>query len=378
MKANPLYFDNAASTQIDDIVLDEYKNMLSDIYANPSSLHSLGINGEKIIINSKKIISNLLNVHADEIIFTSGGTESNNTAILGTCEKFRERGGHFITNVIEHPSVLEPFKFLESVGFEVTYLKVDKNGEFSLEELENSIRENTRLVSIMHVNNETGNINPISKIGKIIKNANSQILFHVDGVQGFGKIPINLKDCNVDFYSASGHKIHAPKGIGFLYKKKNISINPLILGGGQQNKLRAGTENPPLVHSFAKAATIAFEKLDENHKHVQSLKSYVIDELKSLNISVIGSENTSGYILNLFIDKKIKGEVLLNALSIANIYISTGSACNSTRQKKTVIAHIDNSKENNIIRISFSRLNTLNECTILVKTIFENIKIFGF
>lgn len=383
MKVNTLYFDNAASTSINPVVLEEYTQMLSKTYSNPSALHFLGLESEKIINNAKKTLSNMLKVSTDEIFFTSCGTESNNTAILGVAEKFRDKGGHFITNVIEHPSVLEPFKHLESIGFEVTYLKVDKNGEFSLEELKSSIKENTRLVSIMHVNNETGNINPIFEIGQILKNANTlnasnkQILFHVDGVQGFGKIPINLKDCNVNFYCASGHKIHAPKGIGLLYKKKNVPLTPLILGGGQQNKMRSGTENPPLVHSFALSSQICFDDINKNYEYVQNLKIFTLNELKELEPVVIGSENSSPYILNLFI-KQIKGEILLNSLSMKNVCISTGSACNNTRQKKSVISNIDTTKENNVIRISFSTLNTLEECSLLAKNIIETVKEFSF
>lgn len=372
-----IYLDNAASTPISKEVIEEYTNLLTNNYANPSSLHKLGINSEKIIKNTRDVISSKLNISPNEIIFTSGGTESNNLAIFGIAERFRNQGGHFITNVIEHPSVLEPYKILEERGFSVTYLKVDNNGLISLNDLENAITSDTRMVSIMQVNNEIGNINPISEIGSLVKKVNKRTLFHVDGVQGFGKISIDLYKSNVDFYSVSGHKIHAPKGVGFLFKKNNVTLPAILHGGSQQNNLRSGTENPPLVHALGIASKIAFNNLDKNYNHVANLKNHFLDKLNQtdLNFEIMG-ENQSPYIVSLFING-VRGEVILNDLSSKNIFVSTGSACNTNRQKKNVISHLDKNKIDGIIRISFSHLNTSDECDELVNSLVNSINQFS-
>lgn len=357
-----IYFDNGATTKVSEEVLNEILDTSRNYFANSSSLHKLGFLAEQKIISSKEKIAKVLGVSENEIYFTSGGTESNNIAILGTANAYKKIGNKVITMKIEHPSVMMPFKKLEE-DFDVVYLDVDKKGYVDISQLENSIDENTILVSLMYVNNEIGTIQNIQEIAKIIKEKNSKTIFHVDAVQAFGKFKINTK--NIDILSMSGHKIHAPKGIGALYVKKGVRLEKLFFGSSQQNDFRAGTLNNEGIVSLGLATEISYKNLDENYKKVLEIKNKIC-ELKHKNliegIDINGDyENGSPYILSLSFSG-VKGEVLLHSLEQENIFVSTGSACNSRDKKKlSTIYYINKENIDNTIRLSFSRYNTLEE-----------------
>lgn len=367
-----IYFDNAATTKISNEVLDSILDISKNYFANASSLHRLGFLAEQKIINSKEQIASVLSVSKEEIYFTSGGTEANNIAIFGVSNAYKKAGNKIITTKIEHPSVLSPFKNLEK-DFEVTYLDVDKKGYIDLNQLENSIDENTIFVSIMHVNNEIGTIQNIHEVGKIIKQKNKDTIFHVDAVQAFGKIEINIK--NIDLLSISGHKIHAQKGIGALYIKKGTKIKKLFFGSKEQNDLRPGTLNNEGIIALGVAAKNSHRDLFKNYENVLEIKKSIC-KLKTENlltgIEINGDyENGSPYILSLSFDN-IKSEVLLHSLEEENIFVSTGSACSSKDKNKiSTIHHINKDNANNTIRLSFSKYNTLDEAEIFKNAILK-------
>ena len=273
-----VYFDNSATTKPSEEVVEVMKEAMINYYGNPSSLHSLGLKCQNKLIEAKKNIAEKIGAVKEEIFFTSGGSESNNMIL----KNFTKTGNHIITTKFEHASVLNSLKYLENNGIRVTYLNVNEFGFIDLKELEEAISKNTVLVSIMQVNNEIGSIQNLEKIGKIVKEKSQRARFHVDGVQGFGKIKVDVKKCNIDFYSASAHKIHGPKGVGFCYVRKGLNINPLIEGGGQESGVRAGTENLPGILAFVKASDLAFESIDNNYKNVFELKKYFIERLEEI------------------------------------------------------------------------------------------------
>jgi len=327
-----IYFDNAATTKPYDEVIEVMADGMREYYANPSSLHKLGMKAEKKINESREFIAGTINALKDEIYFTSGASEGNNLIIKG----IPKSGHHVITTKFEHHSVLKAFEEIEKNGVRVTYLDVDENGMISLDELSNAICKDTVLVSIMFVNNEMGAIQDIASIGRLIKEKSSRAKFHVDAVQAYGKFPIDVKNMNIDILTTTGHKFHGPKGAGFLYLKKGISPKSLIHGGSQEGGLRAGTQNVPGIMALTKAAEISNKHRSENYTKVMELKKYMIDGLKEIDdirINSIDDINHSPYILNVsFIG--VRAEVLLHMLEDADIYVSTGSACTS----KTSIA----------------------------------------
>lgn len=319
-----IYLDNASTTKPSDAVKEAVINAIDD-FGNPSSMHRLGITAEKIITEAKNNVASVLGVDGKNIYFTSGGTEANNTAILGYAFANRKRGKHLITTKIEHPSVLESFKTLEKEGFLVTYLDVDETGVVSLEQLEKALSDDTILVSIMAVNNETGAIQPIDKVMDIIKKNTSFCAFHSDCVQGFCKIDLKPKQWGIDMVSISGHKIHALKGIGALYIADGVHINPWLIGGGQQKNIRSGTENVPGIASLSVAC--------KSYKRVspdawENFKNKLSDAVDNIKINSIGKN--SGYILNVSF-RGIKAEILLHSLEAKGIYVSTGSACSTNK-----------------------------------------------
>lgn len=366
-----IYFDNSATTKVYDEVLEEIVDTIKNNFANSSSLHRLGYETEQRVIKAKKYIANIINSKEDEIYFTSGGTESNNIAIFGVCDAYKKYGNKIITTKIEHPSVLKCFNELEKRGFEVCYLDVDTKGYINIEELTNQVNDNTILVSIMYVNNEIGTIQNIDEIGKKIKQKNKNTIFHTDAVQAFGKLKINVK--NIDLMSVSGHKIHAQKGIGFLYVKNGIRLNNIIFGAGQQKGLRSGTINNEGIIGLYKASEIAYKNLDENFNKVYNIRKEIISlKDKIENMSINGDEeNGIPYILSLSF-KDVKGEVLLHALEDKNIFVSTGSACGSKGKKDLSMIHYIN-KENvgSTIRVSFSSDNTIEQAKEFNKAILE-------
>lgn len=319
-----IYLDNASTTKPTKPVIDAVINAI-DNFGNPSSMHRLGIDSEKIITEAKTEVSKVLGVDSKNIYFTSGGTEANNTAILGYAFANRKRGNHLVTTKIEHPSVLEAFKTLEKEGFSVTYLNVDEKGVVSLEELEEAVNENTLLVSIMAVNNETGAIQPVDKVKEIIRKKSKLCVFHSDCVQAFCKTDIFPKKWGIDMVSVSGHKIHALKGVGALYVAEGIHINPWIIGGGQQKNMRSGTENVPGIASFS-AAIKSYKRISGDI--LENFKNELINSIDNIKINSV-SDNT-GYILNVsFLG--IKAEILLHALEAKGIFVSTGSACSTNK-----------------------------------------------
>ena len=376
-----VYLDNAATTKP-----IECFEILKDLpFGNPSSLHDLGLKSKRKIIHSKEIIRKYLDVQRDEIIFTSGATEANNLAIIGSVLRNKNKKNKLITTKIEHKSVLNSFKYLENLGFEVIYLDVDDKGKIDLKELEKNVDANTLLVSIMHINNETGVKQPIEEISKIVKRKNQKSIFHTDGVQAFTKYNISLK--NIDLYTFSGHKIHGIKGVGGLYKSKNINIDSIIKGGQQEYNLRPGTENLFGITVLAEAVKKNIENIEKNKKHVKKLKermiNYLKDNIENLSINSENDKIYSDYILNISI-KNILSEVLLHDLETKGIYISTGSACNSKSKKYSHVLEAIGLEENKLkgsIRISFSKNNTIEEidyaCIKMKKSIKEIRKVIG-
>ncbi len=333
------YLDNSSTTKTNLEVINTMNLTMEKFWGNPSSLHEMGLLSEKVLKQSRKIISDILNINSEELYFTSGGTESNNMFIKGVIEEYSERGKHIITTKVEHPSVYEVIKGYEERGWRVTWLNVNEEGLISLEELKKEISSETVLTVIMHVNNETGAIQPIEEASKIVKE-NSRSLFFSDGVQGFMKVPINLENSDIDGYSISGHKINGPKGIGAIYINRKIRIKPLLIGGGQEKGYRSGTENVPGIAGLAKAVQIfkdEYQKLNKinKEKRVFFINS-LIKKIPEIKINSADFISSSPYIINFSLPG-IQGETILHALEVDNIYVSTGSACSG---KDKSVSHV--------------------------------------
>lgn len=377
-----IYLDNAATTKALPEVTAAVVDALEKNYANPSSLHRFGLKSEKILKKSRKIIADYLGVKSKEIIFCSGGTESNNLAIRGITDFYKNRGKHLITSPIEHSSVAEVFKTLEKEGWQVDIVEVDQEGYVDLEHLKSLITEKTNLVSIMHVNNEIGTIQPIRKIAELIKEENPLSFFHVDGVQAFGKIYSNLNEWPIDLYSISGHKIHGPKGIGALYVQKGTNLKPLIDGGGQEIKLRSGTENIPAISGLAEAVKKLpqFSKENKFDKAMAERRTYLLDQLKQIKDVVINSPlNGAPHIVNFSIPG-IKGETMLHALESQGIYIATGSACSSKSKGSRIInaCGLAQQRSESALRVSFNRKITDDDLDYFIKVLNEQIDFLKF
>lgn len=362
-----IYLDNCATTKIRPEVLETMITSLKEDFANPSSLHSLGLKIEKKIRKSRNIISRYLSVDEREIYFTSGGTESNNIAVQSIAKSLEKKGKHIITSKIEHSSITNVMKELEDRGFRVTYLNVDNDGRIDLEELESSIEDETILISLIHVNNEIGTVQDIKEINRIIKLKNSRALLHLDGVQSFGKIDFSLKEMDIDTFSFSSHKIHGPKGVGGLYVKRGINLSPIIFGGNQEHGMRSGTENGPAIIAFGRAVEIMQRTKEEEIVHIKELKRYAIEllekEIEDIKINSTSGDKFSPYILNISL-RNTRGEVLLHFLEQKEIYISTASACSSNGTKKSDVLKaigLDNLDIEGTIRICFSHENTNQE-----------------
>ncbi|MCD8022887.1 MAG: cysteine desulfurase [Lachnospiraceae bacterium] len=362
-----VYLDNSATTRVTDSVRDVVIRTMTEDYGNPSSKHKKGMEAEQYLRDAREKIAKTLKVSEKEIYFTSGGTESNNWAIFGAAAANRRAGMHVITTAIEHAAVLMPMHALEEQGFRVTYLPVDAKGHISLEELENAVCEDTILVSIMYVNNEVGAIEPIAEAAARIKKKNPKTLFHVDAVQAYGKYPIYPKRQGIDMLSVSGHKLHGPKGSGFLYVGEKVKLHPLILGGGQQKGMRSGTDNVPGAAGLAQAAVDAFATLEQDHAHMLALKDRLMAGLARFPDVVIHSEegeSSAAHIVSAaFVG--VRSEVLLHALEEKGIYVSAGSACSSN--KKTPVStvlkelHLPKEQLESTLRFSFCRFTTEEE-----------------
>ncbi len=326
-----IYLDNAATTQAYDSVGEVVKEVLCTDYGNPSSLHIKGVEGEQYVRDARETLAHLLKVQEKEIYFTSGGTESDNLALMGVAHAYQRTGKHLITSCVEHPAVLNTMRHLEEEGFEVTYLPVDHEGKVQLDALKEALRPDTTLVSIMYLNNEVGAVQPIAEAARLVKEYNPGIIFHTDAVQGFGKYQIYPKRLGVDLCSISGHKIHGPKGVGALYIDSGVKIRPILFGGGQQRDIRPGTENVPGIAGLAEAARITYTDLDEKVAQMRRLKGQLEEGLLSLpDVQIHGriDEDSAPNILSVGF-AGIRSEVLLHALEDRGIYVSSGSACSS-------------------------------------------------
>ncbi len=370
-----IYLDNAATTKPRKEVVEAILKSLEKEYANPSSLHRKGMEVEKEIKRVRRILAKALGCREDEVIFTSSGTEANNLAIKGIVDAYKRAGNHIITCKTEHKSVLNTFNILEKQGYEVTYLDVDEKGFISIDQLKDAIKDNTILVSLMHVNNEIGCIQPIEEIGRIIKNINSKILFHVDGVQSFGKIKFKLKDLKVDSFSISGHKIHGPKGIGALYIKKGIRVSPLLSGGSQEMGIRSGTENVPGIYGLGEAVRLTMDEQNKNIEYLNTLRDYFIDlfknEIEGIHIVSENNESFAPHIINICFPV-VKSEIMLHSLEEDGIYVSSGSACSSKRKEYSHVLKAINVPENLIdgsLRFSLTYTNTKDEIDYVVKNV---------
>ncbi len=376
-----IYFDNSATTRCGDEAVEIMKVCLQEDFGNPSSLHSMGAKGKDYLKESRETIANILKVQPKEIYFISGGTEGNNLAIRGGVEAKRRRGNHIITTKIEHASVLNPIKAFEKAGFEVTYLGTDEYGVINLDELKSSLREDTIFVSIMMVNNEIGALQPIAEASKIIKAFNKDIIFHVDSIQAFGKMKILPKKMGIDMITVSGHKIHGPKGSGFIYINEaifNIMV-PQILGGGHERGMRSGTENVPAIAALGVASKKAYEKLDENRNHLYAMRHRLIEGISSIDgVSVNGhtDENSAPQIVSVSIKgNRTRAQVILNALQDNyGIYVSAGSACSSNKPAiSETLKSIGLEKDllERTIRFSFSPDNTMEEVDAAISALKE-------
>lgn len=392
------YLDNSATTRCTPGVRDVVVKTMMEDFGNPSSKHMKGVEAERYLKDARETIARTLKVNEKEIYFTSGATESNNWAVIGAARANHRAGKHLITTAIEHPAVLMPMQYLEEQGFRVTYLPVDEKGHISLADLEAAICEDTILVSMMYVNNEVGTILPIAEAGKLIKSKNPKILFHVDAVQAYGKMKIYPKKLGVDMLSVSAHKIHGPKGIGFLYINEKVKIHPLLLGGGQQKGMRSGTDHVPGAAGLAVAAKECYASLEMDRAHLLALKQRMTDGLLALNEQlqpkdaegrealpkiVINSEigeNSALHIVSAaFIG--VRSEVLLHALEDRNIYVSAGSACSSNKKLPVspVLKELQLPEEvmESTLRFSFSRFTTEEEIDYTLQVLGELLPVLS-
>ncbi len=355
---NITYLDNSATTKPCDKAIEYMTKALCENWGNPSSLHTAGIAAEEMLLSCKETCGKAIGARTDEIFFTSGGTEANNIAINGAVFSKAKRGNRIVTTMLEHPSVLEAIKQFENKGFEVIYLKPENNGKISAESLKSAINEKTILVSIMLVNNEIGSIQPVKEAASIIKSVGAPALLHCDAVQAFGKLPIKVASLGVDLLTFSGHKIHAPKGIGVLYKKKNVHIQPLTFGGGQQQNLRPGTEPVPLIAAL-QGAILSLPDIEVQHSAMDKLCSYAKDQLLSLGTVCINSpDDALPYLLNISVPGW-RSETLLHFLDSRGVLVSSGSACAKGGLSPTLTAlGLDSKRIDSTLRISFSRYNT--------------------
>ncbi|OEH91811.1 cysteine desulfurase family protein [Bacillus solimangrovi] len=350
-----IYLDNSATTKPYKEVLQTYQTVADKYFANPSSVHGLGGTSEQLLLQSRNRCADLLQVKPSEVVFTSGGTEGNNIAIKGIALEHQSRGKHLITTEIEHPSVYESFQQLESLGFDVTYLPVNEKGLVSIQELESAIRNDTILVSIMHVNNELGTVQPIFEIAKLLKYY-PKVFFHVDHVQGLSKVPLKLH--NVDLCTISGHKIHGVKGSGILYVREGVRLSSLFTGGEQELKVRAGTENLPAVAAITKALRLSFQQAESCLSTIGQLKLQLMESLNKMDGIIVNTptEDSAPHIVN-FSAVGIKPEVLIHSLEKFDIYVSTKSACSSKlvdASKVLLAAGLGTERATSAIRVSMS------------------------
>jgi len=376
-----IYLDHAASTPVLQEIINEMIPYLGDLYGNPSSVHTYGIKSKIAIQIARRRVASLIGAKAREIFFTSGGTESDNLALKGisnSIRKYQNKKNHIITSSIEHDAILEPCHYLEKDGFNVTYLKVDKNGIVDKTELKNNLTEKTALVSIMLANNEIGVVQPIKEFSQIVHNFDKEIIFHSDAVQAVGKIPVNVKGLDLDSLSLSSHKINGPKGVGALYVREKVNFEPLMQGGGQEFTYRSGTENVPGIVGFGKASEISMRSLKDNSRYLYYLRDYLINRI---------NEEISGRMLNGSLESRlpnnvnftflgIKGEDLLLKLDEDGILASTGSACSANRQKESHVLKalgLNHEEISGSIRFTLGIQNTKEEIDKTMRSLNHRI-----
>lgn len=373
-----VYLDNSSTTKCFESVVALVAKVMSNDYGNSSSLHAKGVQAEQYIRESKSIIAKNLKVKEKEIIFTSGGTEANNLAIIGTAMANARSGNHIISTMIEHPAILKAMEYLANQGFQVTYLPVDSNGKVRLRSLENAITKNTILVSIMHTNNEIGALQPLLEAGEIIKRKNAKTIFHVDAVQGYGKFRILPHKLNIDMLSVSGHKIHGPKGVGFLYCSEKIKILPVTFGGGQQNGLRSGTENVPGIAGMGKAIEEIYEEFDDKIKKIYLLKTKFIQGISVIEgafVNGLTGTDSAPHIVSVSVSG-IRSEVLVHALEAKGIFVSAGSACSAKKNASSSTLKAIGVKQellNSTIRFSFSFYTSEDEIDYTLSEMYDMI-----
>ena len=371
-----VYFDNSASTKVADSVIEVMIKTMREDYGNPSAKHMMGVVAEKYVKEATRMIAKTLKVEEKEILFTSGGTESNNIALIGGALANQRRGKHIISTAIEHPAVYEPLGKLVELGFEVTILPVDRAGHIYLEELKNAIREDTIIVSTMYVNNEVGAVEPVEKIAKIVHEKNPDCLYHVDAIQGYGKYKIQPKKQGIDLMSVSGHKLHGPKGVGFLYIQKDAKVNPILFGGGQQRGMRSGTINVPGIAGMGEAARLAYEHFDEKIEKMIAIKDYLMDQLEKMegiHLNSFRGTQSAPHILSVSV-QGVRAEVLLHALEDREIYVSSGSACSSNHPGISGTLKgigLEDEFLDSTVRISLCSENTLEEADYFLETLKE-------
>lgn len=375
-----IYLDNAATTRPFDQVVECMVDCLVKKYGNPSSLHRKGIEAENILKESRNTLARVLEVDPGEILFTSGGTEANNTAIRGIARSYSNRGNHIITSKIEHPSVYNTLEDLEKDGFQITYINVDSKGFIDMEELKRSIRKETILVTIMGVNNEIGTVQPLEGIGRLIKEVNPLTFFHADCIQAFLKVPVDVKKMKLDLISISGHKFHGPKGVGALYCRRGINLRPWQTGGGQEFGLRSGTENIPGIAGMGKAVEVYSSNLREYINNMRAVKERLrkgmLERIENIKFNTpAGGEGSAPHILSVSI-KGVKGEVLVHSLERYNIYVSTRAACSSRQHRENnVLKAIGLSKEEieGTIRIGLCPFNTPGQIDRFVDILSQEV-----
>ncbi|WP_019533030.1 cysteine desulfurase family protein [Paenibacillus ginsengihumi] len=377
-----LYFDHAASSPMYEEVIETMAEVMKRYYGNPSSLHKAGLEAERLVRRARETIAAALHASPGEIVFTSGGTESNVLAIRGAAARFAGRGKHLVTTSIEHASVYETFRWLEKQGFRVTYLSADETGQVRLDELEKALTDETILVSVMYVNNETGRIQPVAEIGRMLKDR-PKTLFHVDAVQAVGKLGVNPAAIGADLLSASAHKLRGPKGVGILYCREGLELEPLLPGGGQEGGLRSGTENVPAIVGMAKALRMAMDERQQFLQRTAAVRARLVQCIDSLpQLALTGSrspEEMAPHIVH-FSFPGMKAEVIVHALEQHGIYVSTRSACSSADNKPSRVLSamgLDRSRAASGIRISFSAMETLDDADRLCDALRRTIELLS-
>ena len=384
------YLDNSATTKVYPEVAELMNKIMLEDFGNPSSVHTKGVEAEKYVTEATKRIAKALKVNEKEIIFTSGGTESDNLALIGAAMAYKRAGNHIITSKIEHPAILNTVKFLESEGFSVDYLDVDEKGVVKLDDLKAKLSQETILVSVMHTNNEVGSLQPVEEIAKIVKDYNKDIIFHVDAVQGFTKSLIYPKRLNIDLLSISGHKIHGPKGIGVLYANEKIRLKPITFGGGQQRGLRNGTLNTPGIAGIGLACEMGTKDIPGESERLYELKGFFLQEVDKIDkVAVNGcvkDENgnykvreTAPHIMNISV-RGLRSEVMLHALEEKGVYVSAGSACASHSKKESSTLKAmgaDAETMDGALRISMSEFTTREELEYVIDTLKELIPFYS-